>query len=85
MLMALMICGSARFWRRQLAEASFFVVWLAFAATSLVTSLVGWGLAALVLEQWPDPWPIALQGMVNVALYPILTLLCGRLQRALEP
>jgi rod shape-determining protein MreD len=84
MLLALMICGSARFFRRQLAEASFFVVWLAFAATSLATFFVGWGLAALILEQWPDPRPIALQGLVNIALYPILTLLCGRLQRALE-
>jgi len=83
MLLALIICGSAQFWRQQLAEASFVVVWLAFAATSLVTFFVGWALAALILEQWPDPWPIALQGIVNVALYPILTLLCGRLQRAL--
>jgi cell shape-determining protein MreD len=83
MLLALIICGSAQFWRQQLAEASFFVVWLAFAATSLATFFIGWALAALILEQWPDPWPIALQGIVNVALYPILTLLCGRLQRAL--
>ena len=83
MLLALVICGSAQFWRQQLAEASFFVVWLAFAATSLATFFVGWALAALILEQWPDPWPIALQGIVNVALYPVLTLLCGRLQRAL--
>jgi cell shape-determining protein MreD len=83
MLLALVICGSAQFWRQQLAEASFIVVWLAFAATSLLTFFVGWALAALILEQWPDPWPIALQGIVNVALYPVLTLLCGRLQRAL--
>jgi len=83
MLLALVICGSAQFWRQQLAEASFFVVWLAFAATSLGAFFVGWALAALILEQWPDPWPIALQGIVNVALYPVLTLLCGRLQRAL--
>jgi len=59
------------------------VVWLAFAATSLVTFFVGWALDALILEQWPDPWPIALQGIVNIALYPVLTLLCGRLQRTL--
>jgi len=83
MLLALIICGSAQFWRQQLAEASFIVVWLAFAATSLATFFLGWALAALILEQWPDPWPIALQGIVNVALYPVLTLLCGRLQRAL--
>jgi hypothetical protein len=37
----------------------------------------------MVLEQWPDPWPIAIQSIVNVALYPVLTLLFGRLQRAL--
>ena len=39
--------------------------------------------AAMVLEQWPAPWPIAAQSIVNVALYPVLTLLFGRLQRAL--
>jgi rod shape-determining protein MreD len=83
MLMALVVCGSAQFWRQHLADASFFLVWLAFAATSLVAFFVAWALAALILEQWPDPWPTALQGIVNVALYPILTLLCGRLQRAL--
>ncbi|MGH6892701.1 MAG: rod shape-determining protein MreD [Dongiaceae bacterium] len=83
MLMALMVCGSARFWRRELADASFFLVWLAFAVTSAVTFFVAWTLAALILEQWPDPWPIALQNIVNVALYPVLTLLFGRLQRAL--
>lgn len=83
MLTALLICGSGQFWRQQLADASFFLVWLAFAATSLATFFVAWALAALILEQWPDPWPVALQGIVNVALYPVLTLLCGRLQRAL--
>ncbi len=83
MLMALMVCGSAQFWRRELADASFVLVWFAFAATSLVTFFVAWTLAALILEQWPNPWPIALQSIVNVALYPVLTLLFGRLQRAL--
>ena len=83
MLVALFVCGSAQFWRQQLADASFFVVWLAFAATSLVMFFFSWALVALILERWPDPWPIALQNIVNVALYPILTLLCGRLQRAL--
>ncbi len=84
MLVALVVCGSAQFWRQQLADASFFLVWLAFAATSVVMFFFAWALAALILEQWPDPWPIALQSVVNVALYPILTLLCGRLQRALS-
>jgi rod shape-determining protein MreD len=84
MLIAIVVCGSAQFWREQLADASFFVVWLAFAATSLATFFFAWALAALILEQWPDPWPIALQNVVNVALYPVLTLLCGRLQRALS-
>lgn len=83
MLLALIVCGSAQFWRRELADASFFLVWLSFAGTSLATFFVAWALAALLLEQWPDPWPIALQNIVNVALYPVLTLLCGRLQRAL--
>ena len=83
MLMALIICGSAQFWRQQLADASFFLVWLAFAATSLVIFFFSWALAALILERWPDPWPIAMQNIVNVALYPVLTLLFGRLQRAL--
>ena len=83
MLLALVVCGSAQLWRRELADASFFLVWLSFAATSLVTFFIAWALAALILERWPDPWPIALQSIVNVALYPILTLLCGRLQRAL--
>lgn len=83
MLTALMVCGSAQIWRRELADASFILVWSAFAVTSAVTFVVGWTLAALVLEQWPNPWPIALQNIVNVALYPVLTLLFGRLQRAL--
>ena len=83
MLIALIVCGSAQFWRQQLADASFFVVWLSFAATSLATFFIAWALAAMVLEQWPDPWPIAIQSIVNVALYPVLTLLFGRLQRAL--
>ena len=83
MLIALAVCGSAQFWRQQLADASFFVVWLAFAATSLATFFIAWALAALILEQWPDPWPIAIQSIVNVALYPVLTLLFGRVQRAL--
>jgi rod shape-determining protein MreD len=83
MLLALVVCGSARLWRRELADASFIVVWLAFGATSLVTFFVAWMLAALLLEQWPNPWPVALQNIVNVALYPVLTLLFGRLQRAL--
>ena len=84
MLLALIVCGSAQFWRRELEEASFFMVWLSFAATSLVTFFIAWALAALILEQWPDPWPIALQSIVNVALYPVLTLLCGRLQRTFD-
>jgi cell shape-determining protein MreD len=84
MLVAIMVCGSAQFWREHLADASFSMVWLAFAATSLATFFFAWALAALILEQWPDPWPIALQNIVNVALYPVLTLLCGRLQRALS-
>jgi cell shape-determining protein MreD len=83
MLIALIVCGSAQFWRQQLADASFFVVWLAFAATSLATFFIAWALAAMILEQWPNPWPIAIQSIVNVALYPVLTLLFGRLQRAL--
>jgi hypothetical protein len=37
----------------------------------------------MVQEQWPDPWPIATLSIVNVALYPVLTLLFGRLHRAL--
>ena len=83
MLMSLIICGSAQFWRRELADASFFLVWLSFAATSLGVFFLSWALVALMLERWPDPWPIAMQGIVNVALYPVLTLLFGRLQRAL--
>jgi hypothetical protein len=83
MLLALIVCGSAQFWRQQLADASFFVVWLSFAATSLATFFIAWALAAMVQEQWSDPWPIAIQSIVNVALYPVLTLLFGRLQRAL--
>ena len=83
MLIALIVCGSAQFWRQQLADASFIVVWLAFAATSLATFFISWALDAMVLERWPDPWPIAIQSIVNVALYPVLTLLFGRLQRAL--
>ena len=83
MLVSLMICGGAQFWRQHLAAASFILVWLAFAATSIVMFFFAWALAALILEQWPNPWPIALQGAVNVALYPLLTLLFGRLQRAL--
>ena len=84
MLLALLVCGSAQFWRRELADASFFLVWLAFALTSLAIFFVAWTLAALLLEQWPNPWPIALQNIVNVALYPVLTLLFGRLHRALS-
>ena len=83
MLIALIVCGSAQFWRQQLADASFIVVWLSFAATSLATFFISWALDAMVLERWPDPWPIAIQSIVNVALYPVLTLLFGRLQRAL--
>lgn len=83
MLLALVVCGSARLWRHELADASFVLVWLAFAGTSLVTFFVAWTLAALLLGQWPNPWPVALQNVVNVALYPVLTLLFGRLQRAL--
>ena len=83
MLVAIIVCGSGQFWRQHLADASFVLVWLAFAATSAVIFFFAWALAALILEQWPDPWPIALQNIVNVALYPVLTLLCGRLQRAL--
>jgi cell shape-determining protein MreD len=83
MLISLLICGSAQFWRQQLADASFFLVWLAFAGTSLVMFFVAWTLAALILEQWPEAWPIAMQNIVNVALYPVLTLLFGRLARAL--
>ena len=82
MLLALVVCGSAQFWRRELSDASFILVWLAFAATSLGMFFIAWTLAALILEQWPDPWPIALQNVVNVALYPVLTLLFGRLQRS---
>jgi rod shape-determining protein MreD len=84
MLVSLFVCGSAQFWRQHLADASFSLVWLAFAGTSVVMFFFSWALAALILEQWPDPWSIAVQSIVNVALYPVLTLLCGRLQRALS-
>lgn len=83
MIAALVVCGSAQLWRRELADASFVLVWMAFAATALLTFFVTWALAALVLEQWPNPWPLVLQTVVNIVLYPMLTLLFGRLQHAL--
>lgn len=82
-IIALAVAGGAQLWRRELADASFMLVWMAFAATAMVTFFVAWTLAALVLEQWPNPWPLVLQTVVNIALYPLLTLLYGRLQSAL--
>ena len=73
----------AQVWRRELADASFMLVWMAFAGTAMLTFFVAWTLAALVLEQWPNPWPLVLQTVVNIVLYPLLTLLFGRLQHAL--
>ena len=81
--LALAVAGSAQLWRRELADASFMLVWMAFAATAMLTFFIAWTLAALVLEQWPNPWPLVLQTVVNIALYPLLTLLYGRLQSAL--
>lgn len=82
-VVAIAVCGSAQLWRRELADASFVLVWMAFAATALMTFFLAWTLAAVVLEQWPNPWPLVLQTVVNIALYPLLTLLFGRLQSAL--
>jgi rod shape-determining protein MreD len=82
-IVALTVCGSGQLWRRELADASFILVWMAFAATAMLAFFVSWTLAALVLEQWPNPWPLVLQTVVNIALYPLLTLLFGRLQHAL--
>jgi rod shape-determining protein MreD len=83
MIVALVVAGSAQLWRRELADASFMLVWMAFAATAMLAFFVAWTLAALVLEQWPNPWPLVLQTVVNIVLYPLLTLLFGRLQHAL--
>lgn len=83
MIVALVVAGSAQLWRRELADASFMLVWMAFAATAMLTFFVAWTMAALVLEQWPNPWPLVLQTVVNIMLYPLLTLLFGRLQHAL--
>ena len=82
-IVALLVCGGAQLWRRELADASFILVWMAFAATAMLVFIVSWTLAALVLEQWPNPWPPVLQTVVNIVLYPLLTLLFGRLQHAL--
>jgi rod shape-determining protein MreD len=82
-IVALAVCGSAQVWRRELADSSFILVWMAFAGTAMLAFFLSWTLAALVLEQWPNPWPLVLQTVVNIALYPLLTLLFGRLQHAL--
>ncbi len=82
-IVALVVAGGAQLWRRELADASFMLVWMAFAATAMLAFFVAWTMAAIVLEQWPNPWPLVLQTVVNIALYPLLTLLFGRLQQAL--
>lgn len=83
MIIALVVAGSAQLWRRELADASFLLVWMAFAATALAVFFISWTLAAVVMVQWPNPWPLVLQTVVNIALYPLLTLFYGRLQHAL--
>lgn len=52
---------------------AFLVVWLGFAAATLMADLLRWALVSLVLGAVLMPWSIMLEYFLTVMFYPVLT------------
>lgn len=68
--------------RRFFANASFIMLWLAFAVIAAGLSLLSWLLASLLLGHLLAVGPVVLQYATTIAAYPCLAWLFGRAQQA---
>jgi rod shape-determining protein MreD len=73
MLCALLMRGVAGWLRRDLARATAFTIWGAFALSMASVSLLGWVLAAIASARWFDFSAAVTQPAIGIAAYPILS------------
>lgn len=62
----------AALYARRNATPGFAMLWLAFAATALVTSISGWALASLYFVRLIDWQPMLIGSAVTVAIFPLI-------------
>jgi rod shape-determining protein MreD len=64
--------------RKYLLEVSFAFIWLLYALVVGAAVALAWVLTAILSATLIDPWPVLLQYVVSLFLYPILGWLLGR-------
>lgn len=59
-------------YRSRAARPNFTSLWLAFSGTALLAAAAGWALASLYFVRIIDWWPMAIGGVVAIALFPLV-------------
>lgn len=67
--------------RRVLAKQGFFLVWLALAASMVGTSGLEYLVRSLLVLQFLPIWPVVIQGVIGILLYPLSAPLLIRAHR----
>ena len=81
-LCLLAVHGFAFRWQRLLARQRFALTWIAFAGFAAMGAALGWGLASLLGLRLLPVGSAVFQGVVAVALYPVLAVLFIRADRS---
>jgi rod shape-determining protein MreD len=74
-LLLVMVQWIVRDQRLYLMGQSYVTLWLGFAVTVLVYSLLQWGIFALMTFSLPDYRPALATGLLSIGLFPVISLL----------
>ena len=69
-----------RLFERRFGHHNFSFDWLVFSGVAVMHAVIGWQLLQLAGVEGPLP-PLLLQALTTTAVYPLIVLLCARLQR----
>jgi rod shape-determining protein MreD len=83
-LVLILVHGVGVSQRRFFLGKSFSVEWWGFGLVTLAAAMVAWILASLYFVMLLDPKSIAVQALLTVAVYPLVTRLFTRASRALR-